>query len=115
MRQSLTIPKRFSPPLPLPRLQLPSAPGPTATVQNTRLTLLPQLWLSLLHRAKNHVASGRSGQTVQAGTSAIGLNDEEGLGTAVVCTVKDGTGRQTEGHAELVTGGTDDWITSWRA
>ena len=72
------------------------------------LTLLPELRFSLLDRAKDHVASGSRGQTVQASTGTIGLNHVEGLGTTVVGTVKDSTGGQTKGHAELLARGTDD-------
>ena len=78
----------------------------------TTLTLLPELWLSLLNRAENHVTRGGVGETVETGTGAVGLNHEEGLGAAVVRTVKDGTGGQTEGHAELLARGTNDWIAS---
>ena len=78
----------------------------------TTLTLLPELWLSLLHRAEDHVTRGGGGETVETSTGAVGLNHEEGLGAAVVRTVKDGTGGQTKGHAELLAGGTNNCISS---
>ena len=76
----------------------------------TTLTLLPELWLSLLHRAEDHVTRGGGGETVETSTGAVGLNHEEGLGAAVVRTVKDGTGGQTKGHAIFVARGTDDCV-----
>lgn len=72
------------------------------------LTLLPELWLSLLNRAEDHVSRRGSGQAVKTSTGAVGLDDEEGLGAAVVSAVEDGTGGQTEGHAVLVARGTDN-------
>lgn len=76
------------------------------------LTLFPQFGLSLLDGAKNHVARGGSGESVQAGTSAIGFDDEERLGTTVVCAVDDGTGGKTKGHTEFLAGGTNDCVSS---
>ena len=67
-------------------------------MQNTtkERTLLPQLRLSLLHRCNNHVTNTSIRETVQACTEAIGLDDVERLGAAVVRAVDDCTGRETK-------------------
>ena len=69
-------------------------------------TLLPQLRLSLLHGRNNHIANTSIRETVEVGAGAVRLNNEEGLGAAVVRAVEDGTSGQTHGHPELVARGT---------
>lgn len=68
-----------------------------------RLTLLPQLGLSLLHRGDNHVANTSIRKPVEAGTETEGLDDVQRLGTAVVSAVDDCTDGETKGHAEFGT------------
>ena len=72
-------------------------------------TLLPQLRLSLLDRRNNHVTNTSSGKTVQASTSAVRFDKEEGLRAAVVSAVEDGSRWETHGHTELVARGTGGW------
>ena len=45
-------------------------------------------------------------ETVEVGAGAVRLNNEEGLGAAVVRAVEDGTSGETHGHPELVARGT---------
>ena len=92
----------------LPRSHPCSQPLQRPRKEEITRTLLPELWLSLLDRAKDHVAGSGSGQTVKTRSSAVRLDDEERLGAAVVRAVEHGARGQTEGHAVLVTGGTDD-------
>jgi len=65
------------------------------------LTLLPQLGLSLLHGGNNHVTNTSIGQPVEMGTETEGLDEEQGLGTAVICAIDNSTNGQTKGHAEF--------------
>ena len=88
-------------------VRLPPLPFNPAK-QKWTLTLLPELWLTLLHRAEDHVSRRGGGESVQTRTGTVRLNDKEGLGAAVVRAVEDGTSGQTEGHAVLLAGGTDN-------
>lgn len=82
-----------------------SAAVPYNRLNETRkLTLLPQLRLSFLHRGDEHVADTGIGETVQVGAGAEGLDDEERLSAAIVCAVDHGAGGQTESQTELVAG-----------
>ena len=65
-------------------------------------TLLPQLRLSLLHRANDHIANTSIGQPVEARTEAVRLDDVQRARTAVVGAVDDGTGRETERDSVFV-------------
>jgi len=65
------------------------------------LTLLPQLGLSLLHGSNNHVANTSIGQPVEVGTEAERFDEEQGLGTAVICAIDNSANGQTKGHAEF--------------
>jgi len=67
-------------------------------------TLLSQLGLSLLHRRNNHITNTSVGQPVEVRSESKRLNNEEGLGAAVVSAVQDCTDWQTKGHAEFVAG-----------
>ena len=65
-------------------------------------TLLPQLWLPLLHGPNDHVAYTGIGESVQTRTETVGLDDVERACAAVVGAVDDGTRRETERDSVLV-------------
>jgi hypothetical protein len=67
-------------------------------------TLLTKFWFSLLHRRYDHVTDTSIRKAIQVRAKAKGLDDEERLCAAVVCTVEDGTDGQTKGETEFVAG-----------
>jgi hypothetical protein len=71
-----------------------------------RRTLLPEVGLSLLTGGHNHVASSTSRQAVEPGLDTLDGHDVQVLGAGVVGAVHDRSHWQSQGHAELVPGGT---------
>ena len=72
---------------------------------NNRLTLLPQLGLALLDRAKGHITNGGSGNLVQACSAAKNGDDVQILCAGVVSAVHHGADGERERGAELGAGG----------
>ena len=68
-------------------------------------TLLAQVGLSLLHAGHDHVSRAGSRQPVQAGTPSNDGNAVKVLCTGVVGAVHHRGHWETQGHAELVSGG----------
>ena len=79
-------------------------PVSTQTMHNTRFevrTFLPEVWFSLLHRAKAHIAGACARDAVQASTPSEHGENVEVLSPSIVCAVDHGRIAQTQGHAEL--------------
>jgi len=75
-----------------------------------KLTLLPQLRLSLLHRSDDHITNTSVWEPIQVGTETKGLNEEKRLGATVVRAVDYGAYGQTESHAEFCASGSSTWL-----
>ncbi len=84
---------------------VPSAPRLALADDDDGHGLLPELRLALLHGREHHVAHTGVGETIQARTEAVGLDEVEVLRAAVVRAVDDGADGQTEGDAEFGAGG----------
>lgn len=84
---------------------IPSPPGLPLSTDNSGHDLLTKLRLTLLDGSHNHVTGSGSRESVKSGTKANNGDNVEVLGTRVVSAVHDGTDGETEGHAELGTGG----------
>jgi len=67
---------------------------------------LPELGLSLLHRAHHHIANTSSGKPVKAALDAFDSDDVKVLSTAVVSAVHERRNGKTERHLVLVAGST---------
>jgi len=65
------------------------------------LTLLPQLWLSLLYTGNHHITNTSIRQPIQTRSKPVWFNEKQALCPAVVRTIQDGTYGQTERHAEF--------------
>jgi hypothetical protein len=96
------------------RKSFPTYPTPTSKPEFLhriwRLTLFPQLGLSLLHRSDNHVTNTSVGQPVETGTETEGFNYVERLGATVVGAIDDGTDGQTESQTEFCARGSSTLI-----
>jgi len=64
----------------------------------------PQLGLSLLDGAHNHVTAASGRQTIQSTLDAMHRDDVQVLSASVICTIDDSSYGQTEGDPELSTG-----------
>lgn len=84
---------------------VPSPPGLPLSADNSRHDLLTELRLTLLDGSHDHVTGSGSRKSVKSGTETNNGDNVEVLGTRVVSAVHDGTDGETEGHAELGTGG----------
>lgn len=81
-----------------------ASPARSHTRTHPSATFFPELRLSLLHRAHDHVANTSCGKAVQAAFDATDGHDEQVLGTRVVCAVKHSTDWQTQGDPVLLAG-----------
>ena len=75
----------------------PSAPFPT----HVRLTLLPQVWLALLHCSQHQVTRTGGREAVQPAPDALHSDDVEILGSRVIGTVHNCPHGETQGYPEL--------------
>jgi hypothetical protein len=89
---------------------LPNGNSYTSKNRIWRLTLFPQLGLSLLHRGNNHVANTSVGQPVEAGTETERFYDVQRLGATVVGAIDDGTDGQTESQTKFGAGSSSTLI-----
>jgi hypothetical protein len=73
------------------------------------LTLLPQLWLSLLYTGNHHITNTSIRQPIQTCSKTVRFNEKQTLCSAVVRAIQDGTHGQTERHAEFVARGSSTY------
>lgn len=73
-------------------------------------TLLTQLRLALLHGCDHHVADTGVGETVQARTGAVRLDEKERLCAAVVRAVQHGASGKTHREAEFCARGNTSYM-----
>jgi hypothetical protein len=75
------------------------------------LTLLPQLWLALLHQADAHIAHTRVRKSVEMRSKANRLNNEQNLRPTVIRTIHNCTDRKTKCHPKFVARGSSTYTT----
>jgi hypothetical protein len=70
-----------------------------------KLTFLSEFRFTLFDRCHDHITHTSIGQSIKMGTETKWSNQEDGLGTTVICAIEDSADWETESQTEFCAGG----------